>query len=370
MTSPATGRRLRATPALLALFLPLWVMSGLSGCASRSGPPLAPPPPPPGLLLAAAAPGAAAQAPNYSFSAGDEFDLRVPDAPQFDQSLKVRPDGKVSLALVGSVHVQGRTPEDVQAELRERITALAGVRGNREYLLQPGDEFDVKFPYQPQLNEAVRVRPDGKVQLQMIGTVQVEGVSPEELRATLRDRYARWLRNPELSVIVRSFATQNVRIGGAGGSVGRAGLADLKPTLVVRNFQAPQVFIGGEVARPGVLAYRPGLSLLQAVVEAGGQLPSGDPRQLLVLRRTAGGGAPAGGSGAAGAGVEVIRAGFDATRLRTPDRDLTLQPFDIVLLPKSDPATLSDTLNQYVFNLVPFLRNSSFGFAYNINGTK
>jgi len=366
MSTPVAAWRRLAGAALLALLLPaLFACASKAGGAQRAVP--APMPAPPPGLLAPAAAGGSPQAPNFTFSAGDEFDLRVPDAPQFDQSLKVRPDGKVSLALVGTVHVQGRTPEDVQAELRERMVALAGVRGNREYLLQPGDEFDVKFPYQPQLNEAVRVRPDGKVQLQMIGTVQVEGASPEELRATLRERYARWLRNPELSVIVRSFGTQNVRIGGSGGTVGRAGLADLKPTLVVRNFQAPQVFVGGEVARPGVLAFRPGLSLLQAVVEAGGQLPSGDARQLLVLRRSSG--AAAGGA-AAQDGVQVIRAGFDAARLRQPDRDVMLQPFDIVLLPKSDPATLADTLNQYVFNLVPFLRNSSFGFAYNINGTR
>ncbi|MDZ7812997.1 MAG: polysaccharide biosynthesis/export family protein [Ideonella sp.] len=35
--------------------------------------------------------------PPYRFGVGDEFDLRVPDAPQLDLALKVRPDGKVSL---------------------------------------------------------------------------------------------------------------------------------------------------------------------------------------------------------------------------------------------------------------------------------
>lgn len=329
----------------------LLAMLLLAGCAAKPRPAAIAAAEPPLLAVPAAAP------PAFVFSAGDEFDLRVPDAPQFDQALKVRPDGKVSLALIGTVHVLGRTPEDVQGELRERLVALAGARGAREYLLQPNDEFEVKFPYQPQLNETVRVRPDGKVQLQMVGTVQAEGASPEELRATLRERYSKWLRHPELSVIVRSFATQNVRIAGGTGS-GRAGLADLKPTVVVRNFQAPQVFVGGEVGKPGVFAYRPGLSLLQAVVEAGGHLPSGDPAQLLVLRRGV----------REGDAVQVIHAGFDAQRLRTPDRDVALQPFDIVLLPKSNTATLADTLNQYVFNLVPFLRNSSFGFAYNVRG--
>jgi hypothetical protein len=37
-----------------------------------------------------------------------------------------------------------------------------------------------------------------------------------------------------------------------------------------------------------------------------------------------------------------------------------------VILPKSSVATLADNLNQYVFNLVPFLRNSSLGATYNL----
>lgn len=290
-------------------------------------------------------------APRFGFAVGDEFDLKVPDAPQFDQTLRVRPDGKVSLPLIGTVHMQGRTPEDVQDELRERLAALAGAPGNRDYLLQPNDELEVKFPYHSQLNEVMRIRPDGKLQFQMVGTVVAEGLSPEELRDELRKRYARYLKVPELSVMVRSVTTQNVRVGGG---TGRAGLANLRPAIIARNVQVPQVFVGGEVGRPGVMAYRPGLSLLQALVEAGGQLPTGDASQLVVLRRTA------------ADGVDVLRPKLSVDYMRAPDQDVVLQPFDVVLLPKSDQASLADRLNQYVFNLFPPLKNSSFGFSYNL----
>jgi len=301
------------------------------------------------LEAPAAAPAPAA----FTISPGDELDLRVPDAAQLDQTLRVRPDGKLSLALIGTVHVQGRTPDDVQAELRERLDKLAGPAGQRDYLLQPNDELEIKFPYHANLNEGVRVRPDGKIQLQMVGTVQAEGQSPEELQQQLRQRYARFLKVPELSVMVRSFGTQNVRL--ASGATGRAGLAGLQPTLVVRSSQPLQVFVGGEVGKPGVLAYRPGLSLMQALVEAGGQLPSGDASQLVVVRR------------GADDTVQVLKVGLDGQYLRAPDRDVVLQPDDVVLLPKADHAALADRLNLYVFNLFPFLRNSSFGFSYNLN---
>ena len=311
----------------------------------------------------------------YVFGVGDEFDLRVPDAPQFDQTLKVRPDGKVSLALVGTLHALGRTPEDVEAELRERLQRLGGLPGSREYLLQPGDEIDIKFAWQPTLNEAVKLRPDGKIQLQMVGVVQAQGLSPEELQAQLKTRYARFLRTPEVAVIVRSVTTQNIRVATVNGPVtGRAGVGALQPVVIVRSYQLPQVFVGGEVGKPGVLAYRPGLTLLQALTEAGGPLATGDAQHIVVLRRSAPGGATdASGASAAsassGEGVVALRLDLPPDFARQPDRDVALQPFDVVVLPKSDIAMTGERLNQYLFNLLPPLKNSSFGFVYDLSNT-
>ncbi len=299
---------------------------------------------------------------SYLFDIGDEFDLRVPDAPQFDQTLKVRPDGKVSLALVGTLHVLGRTPEDVEGELRERLQRLGGLPGARDYLLQPGDDIDIKFAWQPTLNEAVKLRPDGKIQLQMIGVVQAQGLSPEELQSQLKARYARYLRTPEVAVIVRSVTTQNIRVATVNGPVtGRAGVGALQPVVIVRSYQAPQVFVGGEVGKPGVLAYRPGLTLVQALTEAGGPLATGDAQHIVVLRR-----APA---DAQGQGVVALRLELPPDFARQPDRDVALQPFDVVMCPKSDIAMTGERLNQYLFNLLPPLKNSSFGFVYDLSNT-
>jgi protein involved in polysaccharide export with SLBB domain len=307
--------------------------------------------PTPNLISAGSA--ASSMPAAFTFSPGDEFDLRVPDGPQYEQTIKVRPDGSVSLPLIGTLRVQGRTVEDLQSELRDRMNTLAGDRMRREYLLHPNDEIEIKFPFQAVLNEIVKLRPDGKIQLQMVGTVQAEGLSPEELQHNLMTRYARWLRKPDLAVIVRSVNSQSIRTADG---LGRAGLRDLKPAIVVRSFSPPQVFVGGEVARPGTLSFRPGLSLVQAIVESGGQLASGDPSKLMILRR------------ASDNSVEVVQSGFDADVLRSPDRDILLRPFDVVVLPKSGVATLADNLNQYVYNLAPFLRNSSIGATYNIRG--
>ena len=46
------------------------------------------------------------------------------------------------------------------------------------YSIKPGDELDVKFFYNPELNETVVVRPDGMIALQLIDDVKVAGLSP------------------------------------------------------------------------------------------------------------------------------------------------------------------------------------------------
>lgn len=347
----------RHTAFLRRATLPLLLALGLVACAGPRGakaparntaspvPVISAVPAPP------APPSPVVPPPTYTFSPGDEFDLRVPDAPQFDQTLKVRPDGKFSLALLGTVQALNRTPEEVEADLGQRLQRLAAPPPGdtvQEYLLQPNDEIELKFPLHTALNEVVKLRPDGKIQLQLIGTVQAAGLTPEGLREALLQRYQRVLRKPDVAVLLRNATTQRVRVAGG---MARAGLYNLQPTVIVRSFQPPQVFVGGEVLRPGVLAYRPGLTVIQAITEAGWYLPTAEISKLMVLRRSADNTA------------QLLRPDFGLDTNGEQRADMVLQPFDVVLLPKNATASLGDALNQY-FNLLPPLRNSSLGFSY------
>jgi polysaccharide export outer membrane protein len=292
----------------------------------------------------------------YTLQPGDELDLRFADYPQYDQSLKVRPDGRITVQVIGSVYVLGRTPEDVQAELLERYQSLTGGAGERQYLIHPGDELDIKFAYQNQFNEQVKVRPDGKIALQLVGSLQAQGLSPEELQAELVKRYQKVLRQPELVVIMRSFSSQALRVTGQGGAPlpARAGAEFLRPVLIVKSTSAPQVFVGGEVQRPGVLAWRPGLTLVQALTEAGGQLPTAALQGTLVLRK------------AAGREPLVIHTDLRPDMNGSGSNDVALEASDVVVLPRTAVASLAQTLDQYVYKLIPL----SFGFSYDLRGNR
>ena len=63
--------------------------------------------------------------------------------------------------------------------------------------LKPGDVIEIKFAYAGQLNDTQTIRPDGKIELQLIGEIVAEGKSPSELRDELINLYTPQVRHPE-----------------------------------------------------------------------------------------------------------------------------------------------------------------------------
>ena len=77
---------------------------------------------------ASTAPAAASTAADYRLAAGDKLRIEVYKDTQLSQSLQVRPDGKITLPLVGDVVAAGHT----SVELRDAISASL-----KEYIGNP-----------------------------------------------------------------------------------------------------------------------------------------------------------------------------------------------------------------------------------------
>ena len=121
-------------------------------------------------------------------------------------------------------------------------------------VLSPGDEVEVRFYYTPELNVTQAVRPDGKIMLQLIGEVEARGKSPEDLRAELHQRYVRVLKEPDITVLTRSLYTR-------------------------------RVYVGGQVMSPGVVNMPSQMTVLEAIMQAGGfRLPDAEVRNVVVIR--------------------------------------------------------------------------------------
>src|SRR3990172_661383 len=98
------SRPIRIEKVLCAVFLfSMTVLVASAGCRSA---PIAPP-------------AAAEQrpAPRLALGPGDAIDVKFFYVPELNESQTVRPDGLISLQLVGEVPVAGKTPEEVREEL-------------------------------------------------------------------------------------------------------------------------------------------------------------------------------------------------------------------------------------------------------------
>src|SRR5512137_2478425 len=114
-----------------------------------------------------------------------------------------------------------------------RFTQPASVKQPTNYLISVGDTLDIKFAYNPELNElAVPVRPDGRISLQLANDVPAANLTPDQLRKSLAEKYASELKKPEIAVIVRTFTSHRVFVDG---EVVYPGMVEIKgPTTLMQ----------------------------------------------------------------------------------------------------------------------------------------
>jgi len=108
--NPTTGNQDRQINFRLFHWLTLAALSLVSiGCATGTAPPPGEP---------TAGPEFAAE---YRIGVGDSLNISVWRNPDLSVQVPVRPDGKVSVPLAGDVMVGGKTPEEVSAEVTEKL---------------------------------------------------------------------------------------------------------------------------------------------------------------------------------------------------------------------------------------------------------
>ncbi len=74
------------------------------------------------------------------------------------------------------------------------------------YIIGSGDQLGV-FVYQsPQLSEeAVSVRPDGKISIPLVQDIQAAGLTPAQLADNIAHRLTEYVKDPRVTVIVKTF---------------------------------------------------------------------------------------------------------------------------------------------------------------------
>ena len=105
----------------LVVSLPILVLLAATSARAQNGSPG------PSAAASSAAKAREVTVPNdYRLVVGDKLRIEVYKDPQLSQSLQIRPDGKITLPLVGDIVAAGQTPvalrESIAGSLKEYIT--------------------------------------------------------------------------------------------------------------------------------------------------------------------------------------------------------------------------------------------------------
>jgi len=167
----------------------------------------------------------------------------------------------------------------------------------KSYKMSVGDQVQITVWKNPELSVSEPVRPDGKIAMPLVGDIMAVGLTPEELSAKIETRLANYVRAPNVTVILTSLQ-------------GHAFLSRIRVTgSVTSNISMP---------------YHQGMTVLDAILEAGSVDLYADANNTKLHRRTK--------KGAASYDIRLkdIMEGGD---MRT---NITLMPGDIITVPESN----------------------------------
>ena len=111
------------------------------------------------------------------------------------------------------------------------------------YRIGVDDEVKVSVWQNPGLDVSVPVRPDGKISVPLVGDVEAGGRTPEEVAAEIQEKLHTYVRDPQVTVILTQLRSHEY---------------------------LSRVRVTGAVRAPVSVPYRQGMTVLDAVLAAGG----------------------------------------------------------------------------------------------------
>jgi polysaccharide export outer membrane protein len=164
------------------------------------------------------------------------------------------------------------------------------------YRIGVDDRLQVSVWRNPELSVTVPVRPDGRISVPLVGDVMAGGRAPQEVAADIEKQLATYVRDPKVAVI----------------------LVDLRSHEFISR-----VRVTGAVRQPVSVPYRQGMTVLDAVLQAGGVTDFAAANRSRLHRRDADG------------AVETrdIRLGdiLDGGKLES---NLDVRPGDVITVPE------------------------------------
>lgn len=182
------------------------------------------------------------------------------------------------------------------------------------YRVGPSDTLTVKVLPDPAIElTALKVRPDGKVSVDLIGDVQASGRTTEEISAEITEKMAEFRQSPSVSVAVDA------------------------PTSTT-------ISVIGEVRSPGSFALDRDIRVAEAIAMAGGATELSATSRVRVVRREG------------GTQTVLMISDLDDIRAGDGSTDMVLQKGDLVVVPAAYQVVAGYEIRKFLYPLEAFFR--------------
>jgi polysaccharide export outer membrane protein len=156
----------------------------------------------------------------------------------------------VAFFLTGCATVSGSNQAPVLNPDAQAVTS---------YHIGVDDQLDISVWHNPDLSVSVPVRPDGMITVPLIGDVQAGGQTPEQVAATIKEKLTAFVRDPQVAVILTQLRSHEY---------------------------LSRVRVTGAVRTPVSVPYRQGMTVLDAVLAAGGPTEFAAPDRTELYRES------------------------------------------------------------------------------------
>lgn len=161
------------------------------------------------------------------------------------------------------------------------------------YTIIAGDVLQVMVWKEEQLNQELLVLPDGTINYPLVGSIPAQGKTPAELQAVIKSRLIKLI--PDASV-----------------------------TVLVKAALGHTVSVIGQVAKPGEFIMGHGMTVMQALSQAGGLTPYASEGSVKILRHEN------------GKEISIPFPYDDVASGDDLDKDIVLNPGDVVVVPTAN----------------------------------
>jgi polysaccharide export outer membrane protein len=146
------------------------------------------------------------------------------------------------VALLGLVTITLWAQDDADSSAKVEKTAAPEAHQApavpADYVIGADDTLRISVWKEPDMNATLPVRPDGKISLPLLDDVQAAGLTPLQLKDSIKEKLKKYISDPRVTVVVTAMNSQ-------------------------------RIFVAGEVNHPGAMALLPHMTMLQAISSAG-----------------------------------------------------------------------------------------------------